>query len=99
MTPVAACRTCGTEPLENAWFCDACGSLIAPAIEHAKYKQVTVLGALQRHDDSRHNAIRAVHVLDAVAHSCHHARRQTDRHGIADSGLSADVSINGGREQ
>jgi hypothetical protein len=33
--------------------------LIAPAIEHAKYKQVTVLGALQRHDDSRHNPGRA----------------------------------------
>jgi uncharacterized membrane protein YvbJ len=26
MTTVAACRTCGTEPLENARFCHNCGS-------------------------------------------------------------------------
>jgi hypothetical protein len=43
MTAIAACRTCGTEPREGARYCDACGSLIAPATEHAKYKQVTVL--------------------------------------------------------
>jgi hypothetical protein len=45
MTAATACRTCGTEPREGARFCDACGSLIAPAAEHAEYKQVTVLFA------------------------------------------------------
>src|SRR6201993_761298 len=45
MTAATACRTCGTEPREGARFCDACGSLIAPATEHAEYKQVTVLFA------------------------------------------------------
>jgi class 3 adenylate cyclase len=45
MTAVSECRTCGTEPREGARFCDACGSPIAPATEHAEYKQVTVLFA------------------------------------------------------
>jgi class 3 adenylate cyclase len=45
MTPVTACRTCGTEPLENARFCHSCGSPINDADTHAEYKQVTVLFA------------------------------------------------------
>jgi adenylate cyclase len=45
MTAATACRTCGTEPRLGARFCDACGSPIAPATEHAEYKQVTVLFA------------------------------------------------------
>ena len=45
MTAATACRTCGTEPLEGARFCHGCGSLITPTIEHAEYKQVTVLFA------------------------------------------------------
>ena len=43
MTAATACRTCGSEPRDGAQFCDACGSVIAPATEHAEYKQVTVL--------------------------------------------------------
>ena len=45
MTTVAACRTCGAEPLENARFCHSCGSPINSADAHAEYKQVTVLFA------------------------------------------------------
>jgi adenylate cyclase len=45
MTAATACGTCGTEPRLGARFCDACGSPIAPATEHAEYKQVTVLFA------------------------------------------------------
>jgi adenylate cyclase len=45
MTTVAACRTCGTEPLENARFCDGCGSPVQDGDTHAEYKQVTVLFA------------------------------------------------------
>src|ERR1700758_1512179 len=43
MTAGVACGSCGTEPREGARFCDACGSAIAPATEHAEFKQVTVL--------------------------------------------------------
>ncbi len=45
MTAIAACRTCGTEPLENARFCHGCGSPVNVADTHAEYKQVTVLFA------------------------------------------------------
>src|SRR6185437_5890753 len=45
MTAVTACRTCGTEPLENARFCHGCGSPVAAADTHAEYKQVMVLFA------------------------------------------------------
>ena len=45
MTAVTACRTCGTEPVENARFCHGCGSPVAQGDTHAEYKQVTVLFA------------------------------------------------------
>ena len=45
MTAAASCRTCGTEPLENARFCHGCGSPVAEPAAHAEYKQVTVLFA------------------------------------------------------
>ena len=45
MTAIAACRTCGTEPLENARFCHGCGSVVEDGDTRAEYKQVTVLFA------------------------------------------------------
>src|SRR5277367_3568860 len=45
MTAIAACRMCGTEPLENARFCHGCGSPVVGVDTHAEYKQVTVLFA------------------------------------------------------
>ncbi|MGO9655450.1 adenylate/guanylate cyclase domain-containing protein, partial [Mycobacterium sp.] len=45
MTAIAACRTCGTEPLENARFCHGYGSPVDEADTRAEYKQVTVLFA------------------------------------------------------
>ncbi len=45
MAAIAACRTCGTEALENARFCHGCGSPIDEGHTRAEYKQVTVLFA------------------------------------------------------
>ncbi|HEX5252624.1 MAG TPA: adenylate/guanylate cyclase domain-containing protein, partial [Mycobacterium sp.] len=45
MTAIAACQTCGTEPLENARFCHGCGSPVKKPDTRAEYKQVTVLFA------------------------------------------------------
>jgi class 3 adenylate cyclase len=45
MTAIAACRTCGTEPLENARFCHGCGSPVDEADTRAEFKQVTALFA------------------------------------------------------
>jgi hypothetical protein len=41
MTAIAACRTCGTEPVENARFCHGCGSPVVGVDTHAEFKQVT----------------------------------------------------------
>ena len=45
MTAVAACRTCGTAPMENARFCHSCGSPVNDTATRAEFKQVTVLFA------------------------------------------------------
>jgi class 3 adenylate cyclase len=45
MTAIAACRACGTAPLEDARFCHGCGSPIKDSDIRAEYKQVTVLFA------------------------------------------------------
>src|ERR1700739_3646771 len=45
MTAATACRTCGTEPREDARFCDGCGAPVAEQNTGAEYKQVTVLFA------------------------------------------------------
>jgi adenylate cyclase len=57
MTAIAACRTCGTEPLENARFCHRCGSPVNDGDAHAEYKQVTVLFA---------DVVRSMDVASAV---------------------------------
>ncbi len=43
MTAATACHACGTEPRENARFCDGCGAPVAQPNSRAEYKQVTVL--------------------------------------------------------
>ena len=45
MTAATVCRTCGTEPLENARFCHSCGAPITGETRPAEYKQATVLFA------------------------------------------------------
>jgi hypothetical protein len=45
MTAIAACRTCGTEHLEHARFCDGCGLPVEDSETRAEYKQVTVVFA------------------------------------------------------
>jgi class 3 adenylate cyclase len=45
MTAATACRTCGTEALENARFCHGCGAPVLDGHIRAEYKQVTVLFA------------------------------------------------------
>src|ERR1700760_139380 len=49
VTAIAACRTCGTEPLENARFCHGCGSPVQDGDTRAEYKQGPVLFAAVGH--------------------------------------------------
>jgi class 3 adenylate cyclase len=45
MTSGAACPACGTERVDNARFCHACGSPLTEPASRAEFKQVTVLFA------------------------------------------------------
>ncbi|MGB7872250.1 MAG: hypothetical protein WBM01_28970, partial [Mycobacterium sp.] len=67
MTAVAACRTCGTEPLENARFCHACGSPVDEGDAHAEYKQVTVLFADVVHSMDIASAVGAERLREIMA--------------------------------
>jgi class 3 adenylate cyclase len=59
MTAIAACSTCGTEPLEHARFCHSCGSPVNDADTRAEYKQVTVLFAVVVHSMNIASAVGA----------------------------------------
>ena len=67
MTAIAACRTCGTEPLENARFCHGCGSPVNGADTHAEYKQVTVLFADVVHSMDIASAVGAERLREVMA--------------------------------
>ena len=42
VTAIAACRTCGTEPLENARFCHSCGSPVQDGDTRAAIERLAV---------------------------------------------------------
>ncbi|HSS23296.1 MAG TPA: adenylate/guanylate cyclase domain-containing protein [Mycobacterium sp.] len=67
MTTVAACRTCGTEPLENARFCHGCGSPVDDGDTRAEYKQVTVLFADMVHSMDIAAAVGAERLREIMA--------------------------------
>jgi adenylate cyclase len=67
MTAVAACRTCGTEPLANARFCHGCGSPVAESEAQAEYKQVTVLFADVVHSMDIATAVGAERMREIMA--------------------------------
>ena len=67
MTAIAACRTCGTEPLENARFCHGCGSPVDEVDTRAEYKQVTVLFADVVHSMDIASAVGAERLREIMA--------------------------------
>jgi class 3 adenylate cyclase len=67
MTAISACRTCGTEPLENARFCHGCGSPVQDGDTHAEYKQVTVLFADVVHSMDIASAVGAERLREIMA--------------------------------
>ena len=81
MTATTACRTCGTEPREGARFCDACGSLITPATEHAEYKQVTVLFADVVHSMDIASAVGAERLREIMADLADRCAAVVQRYG------------------
>ena len=81
MTAVAACRTCGTEPLENARFCHGCGSPVNDGDTHAEYKQVTVLFADVVHSMDIAAAVGAERLREIMAELADRCAAVVQRYG------------------
>ena len=81
MTTVAACRTCGTEPLENARFCHSCGSPVDDGDAHAEYKQVTVLFADVVHSMDIAAAVGAERLREIMAELVDRCTKVVQRYG------------------
>jgi class 3 adenylate cyclase len=67
VTAIAACRTCGIEPLENARFCHGCGAPVNDGDTRAEYKQVTVLFADVVHSMDIASAVGAERLREIMA--------------------------------
>ncbi len=81
MTAIAACRTCGTEPLEKARFCHGCGSPLDEADTRAEYKQVTVLFADVVHSMDIAAAVGAERLREIMAELVDRAAAVVQRYG------------------
>jgi class 3 adenylate cyclase len=81
MTTAAACRTCGTEPLQNARFCHGCGSPVQDGDIHAEYKQVTVLFADVVHSMDIAAAVGAERLREIMAELVDRASAVVQRYG------------------
>jgi len=81
MTVVAVCRTCGTEPLQNARFCHGCGSPVDHAAIHAEYKQVTVLFADVVHSMDIASKVGAERLREIMAGLVDRAAAVVERYG------------------
>ena len=90
MTAVTACRTCGTEPLENARFCHGCGSPVAQGDARAEYKQVTVLFADVVQSMSIAAAVGAERLREIVTELVDRAMRLVQRYGATVDQFTGD---------
>ena len=81
MTAATACRTCGTEPLDNARFCHGCGSPLTESSAHAEYKQVTVLFADVVHSMAIAAAVGAERLREIMADLVNHCGAVVQRYG------------------
>jgi class 3 adenylate cyclase len=81
VTAIAACRTCGTEPLENARFCHGCGAPVQDGDTRAEYKQVTVLFADVVHSMDIASAVGAERLREIMADLIDRASAVVQRYG------------------
>ena len=81
MTAATACRMCGTEPLDNAWFCHGCGSPLTESSTHAEYKQVTVLFADVVHSMAIAAAVGAERLREIMADLADRCAAVVQRYG------------------
>src|SRR6476659_6993545 len=90
MTAATACRTCGTEPLDNASFCHGCGSPLAESSTRAEYKQVTVLFADVVHSMAIAAAVGAERLREIMADLADQCAAVVQRYGGAVDKFTGD---------
>jgi class 3 adenylate cyclase len=90
MTTVAACRTCGAEPLEDARFCHGCGSRLDSAGSHPEYKQVTVLFADVVHSMDIAAAVGPERLREIMTELANRATGVVQRYGAAVAQFTGD---------
>jgi class 3 adenylate cyclase len=90
MTTIAACRTCGAEPLENARFCHSCGSPVGGADTHPEYKQVTVLFADVVHSMDIAATVGAERLREIMTELANRASGVVKRYGAAVAQFTGD---------
>jgi class 3 adenylate cyclase len=81
MTAIAACRTCGTEPLEDARFCHGCGAPLQDGDTRAEYKQVTVLFGDVVHSMDIASAVGAERLREIMANLASRCAAVVKRYG------------------
>jgi adenylate cyclase len=81
MTAATVCRACGTELRDGARICDACGSVIAPATEHAEYQQVRVLFGDVVHSMDIAAAVGAERLREIMTELVEHSAAVVRRYG------------------
>ncbi|HTZ14536.1 MAG TPA: AAA family ATPase [Mycobacterium sp.] len=90
MTAATACPTCGTEPRQDARFCDGCG---APVTEHdtrVEYKQVTVLFADVMHSMDIAAAVGAERLREIMADIADRCATVVQRYGSTVAQFTGD---------
>jgi class 3 adenylate cyclase len=90
MTTVAACRTCGAEPLESARFCHACGAPVNESDAHAEYKQVTVIFADVVHSMDIAAAVGAERLREIMTALANRATGVVQRYGASVAQFTGD---------
>jgi class 3 adenylate cyclase len=81
MTAIAACRTCGTEPLKDARFCHGCGAPVQDGDTRAEYKQVTVLFGDVVHSMDIASAVGAERLREIMANLASRCAAVVKRYG------------------
>ena len=90
MTTVAACRTCGAEPLVDAQFCHSCGSRLDSAGSHPEYKQVTVLFADVVHSMDIASTVGPERLREIMTELANRAAEVVQRYGAAVAQFTGD---------
>jgi len=81
MTAATACPTCGTEPRQDARFCDGCGASVTEHGTRAEYKQVTVLFADVVHSMDIAVAVGAERLREIMADLANRCAAVVQRYG------------------